>query len=144
MMGLRNRFARWVHGQTTAMPELACIICSRPLTDLVLEGVTVHACTDHGAWLQPEQLDAITEDHTDEATPEQEAEAWTYSEANPPELVEERFRSCPVCARTLRKDDWKYGSGVVVDVCDEHGLWVDRGEIERIEAWQEAWHTFTA
>lgn len=92
----------------------------------------------HGIWLAHEDLDRIVEDSTDEATPDQEAAAWARSEIEPAELSTGRFRECPACAQTLRKDVWKYGSGVVIDVCDEHGAWVENGEVERIEAWSEA------
>lgn len=113
--------------------------------DVVLEGQVAKACPrNHGAWLDHAQLDALAEDRSDDATPAQEDTAWSASSAHPEDMVTERFRTCPVCAKTLQKDNWKYGSGVVVDTCREHGVWVDAGEIERLEAWAEAWERHTA
>lgn len=118
--------------------ELACIVCSDRLVHVNVEGQLVPTCTRHGAWFQEPQLRSIVADDRDEATPEQEQVAWSASDPEPEGLTTERFRTCPVCANTLRKDVWTYGSGIVVDTCDEHGIWVDNGELERIEAWQEA------
>ena len=98
----------------------------------------------HGIWLAQEQLDHIARDAVDEHTQVEEDAAWTASDGSPRGLTDERFRNCPSCGYTLRKDVWKFGSGVVIDVCDEHGAWVDAGELERIEAWAEAWERHTA
>jgi Zn-finger nucleic acid-binding protein len=123
------------------MTELLCIHCSSPLNALELEGQSVVACpTGHGVWLSRSQLDSLTEDNTDDASDEAEQTAWSASADAPDEMSSGRFRPCPVCSKTLRKDNWKYGSGVVVDVCDAHGIWVDKNEIDHIEAWTEAWH----
>lgn len=118
---------------------LTCIRCSRPLVAFPVEGQSVLACLEHGMWMQREQLVAITDDLQDDVAPIAEDAAWSTSNDAPAGMVEERFHTCPVCEHTLRKDNWRYGSGIVVDVCDEHGIWVDRGEIAQIEAWEEAW-----
>ena len=95
-------------------------------------------------WLSRSQLNLLVEDDSDDASNEAEKTAWSGSDDNPAEMTTGRFRSCPACKDTLRKDVWKYGSGIVVDTCDEHGIWVDKGEIEAIEAWTEAWHVHSS
>lgn len=123
------------------MTELPCVRCNTPLQPLELEGQLVVACrAGHGIWLGRSQLASLVEDDTDDASPSAETSAWAASDTSPVEMTTERFRSCPECGKTLRKDNWKYGSSVVVDTCDEHGIWVDAGEVESIEAWTEAWH----
>ena len=122
------------------MSNLACPRCSSALEPIIIEGEDARACPQrHGVWIARERLDAIVEDDHDEHSAASEDRAWSSSDHDPDELFTEKFRACPVCARTLRKDVWKYGSGVVIDACDEHGAWVDSGELERIEAWAEAW-----
>lgn len=37
--------------------------------------------------------------------------------------------ACPVCSVPLTQ---KIRVGVPIDVCDEHGIWLDRGELEEI------------
>jgi Zn-finger nucleic acid-binding protein len=123
------------------MSNLACPRCSAQLVPLTIEGQETLACpADHGVWIAQERLDAIAEDDVDEHSQASEDRAWQASDHDPDALFTEKFRACPVCANTLRKDIWKYGSGVVIDTCDEHGAWVDTGEIDRMDAWSEAYH----
>jgi Zn-finger nucleic acid-binding protein len=47
----------------------------------------------------------------------------------PLELLDEL--PCPVCARVMRV---ARRHGVAIDVCERHGVWLDRGELERLLA----------
>jgi Zn-finger nucleic acid-binding protein len=46
-----------------------------------------------------------------------------------PEPIPERALLCPVCGSALRVEA---RDGIAVDVCDEHGIWLDRGELQSI------------
>lgn len=37
--------------------------------------------------------------------------------------------NCPVCQNRLYVKEMH---GVIVDICDEHGVWLDRGELEKV------------
>ena len=39
---------------------------------------------------------------------------------------------CPVCKQVINRVNFARISGVLVDVCREHGIWFDGGEIEKI------------
>ncbi len=39
---------------------------------------------------------------------------------------------CPVCKQMINRVNFAKISGVIVDVCREHGIWFDGGEIEKI------------
>jgi Zn-finger nucleic acid-binding protein len=39
---------------------------------------------------------------------------------------------CPVCKQVINRVNFARISGVIVDVCREHGIWFDGGEIEKI------------
>lgn len=126
------------------MSNLTCPRCSANLAPLTIEGQDALACpANHGIWIAQERLDAIAEDDDEHSTGSEER-AWAASDHDPDTLFTEKFRACPVCAKTLHKDVWKYGSGVVIDTCGEHGAWVDSGELDRMEAWSEAWQRHTA
>lgn len=126
------------------MSSLTCPRCSAQLVELTIEGQDALACpVHHGIWIALERLDAIASNDVDGRSPEDEERAWAGSDHDPDALFTEKFRACPACSNTLRKDIWKYGSGVVIDTCEEHGAWVDAGELERMEAWAEAWRHHT-
>jgi Zn-finger nucleic acid-binding protein len=42
---------------------------------------------------------------------------------------------CPVCGQMMNRRNYGRISGVIVDVCREHGYWLDEGELEKIAAW---------
>ncbi len=45
------------------------------------------------------------------------------------------YRRCPHCARTMNRVNYGRSSGIVVDVCKEHGVWFDEEELEAALAW---------
>jgi len=44
-------------------------------------------------------------------------------------VVPERLLPCPVCGATMRVDS---RNGITIDVCDEHGIWLDSGELDTV------------
>jgi len=40
-----------------------------------------------------------------------------------------RYRKCPSCGEPMLRRNFHGSSGVVVDVCGPHGIWLDRGEL---------------
>lgn len=56
---------------------------------------------------------------------------------NPMELPV-RYVPCPGCGQMMTRRNFGGSSGVIVDVCQEHGVWFDRGELPRVLAFVEA------
>lgn len=42
------------------------------------------------------------------------------------------YRRCPVCGKFMNRSNYGGGSGVIVDVCGKHGVFLDRGELTKI------------
>lgn len=49
-----------------------------------------------------------------------------------------RYRPCPSCRALMSRKNFGNSSGVVVDVCRAHGVWLDPLELERVLAWARA------
>ncbi len=45
------------------------------------------------------------------------------------------YRPCPECGRLMHRRNYGRKSGVILDTCAAHGLWFDRGELDRVLAW---------
>jgi Zn-finger nucleic acid-binding protein len=43
-----------------------------------------------------------------------------------------RYIPCPSCRALMNRQNFGGTSGVVVDLCAEHGVWFDRGELPRV------------
>lgn len=56
----------------------------------------------------------------------------------PAETVPVSYRPCPECGRLMNRVNAGAGSGVVIDRCGRHGVWVDGGKLRRILAWRKA------
>ena len=48
------------------------------------------------------------------------------------------YRPCAVCGELMNRINYGHESGVIIDVCREHGIWFDADELARILAWLRA------
>lgn len=48
-----------------------------------------------------------------------------------------RYLPCPTCQKRMNRKNFGERSGVVVDVCKDHGVWLDTGELPRVLAFVE-------
>src|SRR4051812_32711425 len=111
-----------------------CLICDSPLTKLDHEGVAVDSCpSGHGVWLDRGELRQIaSREEAPRPADEQQAalaESGTGMARVVAAMEQEGRRNCPECARPMEKLDYAFGSGIVIDSCAEHGVWLDAGEL---------------
>ncbi len=91
-------------------------------------------CT--GLWLGSEAFSHLTDRAADEAmNVELELKALNRSPADLPPEGRWRYRSCPVCEKMMNRRHYGRQSGVIVDICKDHGVWFDAEELPRIIAW---------
>ncbi len=45
------------------------------------------------------------------------------------------YRHCPVCDTVMNRTNYAKRSGVIMDVCKEHGIWLDPSELTQILEW---------
>lgn len=117
---------------------MKCPTCTADLTPDDHEQIPLMRCRfDHGVWLDPDQLRAIVRSTVEDKTSAEEAEALRGEHATRLEPASGAQRPCPECAEPMRSLTYAYESGVLIDSCDTHGIWLDQGELARIEAWYE-------
>lgn len=49
-----------------------------------------------------------------------------------------RYLKCPECGTMMSRVNYGTKSGVVVDQCREHGIWLDNGELVHLMEWKKA------
>jgi Zn-finger nucleic acid-binding protein len=54
-----------------------------------------------------------------------------------PRLEEVVYRPCPECGKLMHRQNYGRKSGVILDVCRDHGLWFDAHELDRVLRWLE-------
>ena len=88
-----------------------------------LHGIEVDAChTCRGIWLDVDELDKLEAATT--STPEERRATVVYGE-RPSEL------KCPVDGKQMITFDYR-AHAVEIDMCEEHGWWLDAGEEGRV------------
>jgi len=48
-----------------------------------------------------------------------------------------KYIKCPVCREFMRRTNFAQKSGVIVDSCRAHGLWLDSGEVTHLMEWKK-------
>lgn len=49
-----------------------------------------------------------------------------------------KYIRCPVCQILMNRVNFAHRSGVVIDQCKKHGIWLDSGEITHLLEWKKA------
>ena len=49
-----------------------------------------------------------------------------------------RYRPCAVCSDLMNRSLFGHRSGVIVDRCRDHGVWLDAGELRQLLEWTRA------
>lgn len=49
-----------------------------------------------------------------------------------------RYRKCPLCEQFMHRSNYAYRSGVIIDSCRQHGVWLDNGELIQLLEWTKA------
>jgi len=105
---------------------LRCPRCSGPLASERRGATDVDACAAcGGAWFDRGEVESAIA----AADPKRPAPAAGVE----PEL---RYLRCPRCDAPMTRRNWERISGVVLDHCNAHGVWVDPHELERIVAFE--------
>jgi len=108
----------------------ACPDCRQPLVARVAGVVGFSECARCGGlFLGQEAFEAVAKD----ATTRERVRAF---DATPRGMAEPEpgfhYRPCPVCRKLMNRSNYGGGSGVIVDVCGPHGVFLDRGELTKI------------
>jgi Zn-finger nucleic acid-binding protein len=48
------------------------------------------------------------------------------------------YIKCPICSKLMNRVNFGTKSGVIVDRCKEHGVWLDGGELRHLFEWMKA------
>ncbi len=121
--------------------SLLCPECSVPLDVIEMDTrppLRIERCgTCHGAFFNPGELEASLEAQTnplvwiDHVQLEQIAADFGYTH----EVI---YRKCPMCAERMSHLNFGGRSGVILDRCGTHGVWVEGGELRRLAEWWRA------
>ena len=106
----------------------ACPRCKAVLKRIVVNATPLDECTSCGGmWVSIGAFDHICSDEASQT-------AATGLQLPPPHPVDMRvhYISCPQCGKLMSRLNYGGGSGVIINVCRSHGIWLDRDELREI------------
>jgi Zn-finger nucleic acid-binding protein len=119
-----------------------CPHCHKPLQviDLDIKGLfQIERCADcFGLFFDPGKIENLLENTVSNVFDSN----WRHLDA----INEDRYQTdekvkyikCPVCQTFMNRVNFRYRSGVVIDRCTQHGIWLDSGEITHLMEWKKA------
>lgn len=119
-----------------------CPVCHIPLQtiDLKVNGhLYIERCTTcFGLFFDPGEIEILLNNSiSDVATVNWELLDNINQERYPAD-PSFKYLKCPVCQVLMNRVNFGYRSGVVVDQCKKHGIWLDSGEITHLMEWKKA------
>jgi len=109
--------------------ELPCPSCQAPMLNGMLQDIALHECGKcYGLWLDPTTFERICRESESQAAVLGSAHAVQPAAG----LEPVRYRRCPQCREMMHRTNFAQCSGVVVDICRDHGTWFDFQELHRI------------
>ncbi len=116
----------------------ACPRCGAGLRTRSLDVTDVVECGScAGMWLSPRAFERLRVEAEQGRRGAGDERARAPGEGTSEAAPAARYVPCLVCGELMFRRQYRWGgrsSGVVVDLCREHGIWLDHGELRRILA----------
>lgn len=110
----------------------SCPRCDKPLLSVAIAGTSFQECSYCGGiWLDTATFEKICADRDMQATAilyPSPASGLEQESATPKRY----YVPCPECGELMNRKNFADCSGIVIDVCKLHGIWLDRLELQRI------------
>jgi len=124
-------------GAAAAVPEVAeakdrkCPRCQTDMAYVTVGSTGVHECERcFGLWLDVASFEKICADR------EQQSAVLGFASHDPAHAAADtnkvKYVPCPICSQLMNRMNFARCSGVIVDICKQHGTWFDRDELSRI------------
>ena len=121
--------------------ERVCPRCNIKMKSFRLkigEGLRIEKCTEcFGLFFDVDELEYLLKNSVDNV--------FSVKEGLMHEIVEPEYQQfplkyikCPVCHKFMNRINYGSRSGVIIDTCKEHGVWLDGGELKKILEWKKA------
>jgi Zn-finger nucleic acid-binding protein len=118
----------WVDGH-----ELPCPACDASMPPRQVAGVGLNECPQcNGLWVPRDGFDALVRRASEARQNAAPGSDPPRVERGNPLHSQVKYRKCPECQAFMQRRNYKRSSGVVLDICHEHGSWLDADELEQI------------
>jgi Zn-finger nucleic acid-binding protein len=107
-----------------------CPRCKRKLESLMIDSIKARECTSCGGlWTDVATFESICSNKENQAAVLNLVSSRSADAAPQPAIS---YVPCPDCKQLMNRSNFARSSGVIVDLCKQHGVWFDRGELPKI------------
>lgn len=119
-----------------------CPRCNKPLQsiDLNLEGkFIIERCSDClGLFFDPNELETLLDKSVSKVFQVDFRQLENINKLRRSQDYPVTYIKCPICRKLMQRLNFGTQSGVIVDKCKEHGIWLDGGELRQLMDWIKA------
>lgn len=115
-------------GDEKVLEKALCPKCKGPLEPKRKDEIEIDQCPRCGGlWLDRGEFNILTAEST---VYREEKLKEEYRRPVLPDRIE--YIPCVRCGKLMTRKNYGLISGVIMDECGRHGIWLDRGELEKI------------
>jgi Zn-finger nucleic acid-binding protein len=107
-----------------------CPRCRSRLVVLEVDDISFRGCENcDGLWINGQMFETICADL------ERQSAVLTFLDARThrgPSMTKINYVPCPDCGHLMNRNNFAKASGVIVDICKQHGVWFDADELPAI------------
>ncbi|MCH2206060.1 MAG: zf-TFIIB domain-containing protein [Lentisphaerales bacterium] len=131
-------FAPKVQHKTLMCPRCVDV----PLEEITLEighqDLDIERCPNcQGLFFDPGELEFMLDQSVKHVLKIDHKKLAALSEESTIGRMKNRYLKCPHCTDLMNYYNYGGRSGVIVDWCKEHGIWLDGGELKRLLEWKK-------
>lgn len=129
--------------ESTGVSDRICPRCEQPMQGVRIDaagGMTLERCDNClGLFFDPEEAEAVLDAGANpHAAVDLKRMQRIIEDEAPVSTHKSMYVKCPVCRKMMNRDKFGARSGVIVDRCAEHGVWMDGGELSQLLKWMRA------
>ncbi|MCO5334479.1 MAG: zf-TFIIB domain-containing protein [Pyrinomonadaceae bacterium] len=111
------------------IPVGKCPRCRSALTPLAIENTLLSECQRCGGfWSSADTFEDICAEKERRASVLRSIQERSFPKSDVPV----KYVPCPVCGQLMNRNNFARSSGVILDICKEHGVWFDAEELPAI------------
>ena len=107
-----------------------CPRCKTKLQTIRIDHVQISECERCGGfWSSANEFDSLCNDREQQASVMGFAASYLHENPNPATIS---YVPCPDCKQLMNRSNFARSSGIIIDMCKQHGVWFDAGELPKI------------
>jgi Zn-finger nucleic acid-binding protein len=119
-----------------------CPHCDKPLQTINLDLGTdfmIEHCPDcFGLFFDPGEIETLLENSVSHVFDINLQQLDNINTDRYPAKPPVKYIKCPVCHAFMNRRVFGHRSGVIIDRCNNHGIWLDSGELTHLMEWKKA------